>query len=81
MTESERIQILNEARQFYLAAPVLLPLLERRKNDTINRLLSRHRDGDTKYDTLVSELAVLTNLQNEINAKESTYRILEEKKK
>lgn len=80
MTAEERQEMLNEARQFYLAAPVLLPLLERRKVDTINKLMAKHRDGDTKYETLVSELAVLINLQSEINSKESTYRLLEAKK-
>jgi hypothetical protein len=81
MTEAEKVQMLTEARQFYIAAPILLPLLEKRKADALNRLIAKHRDGDNKYDTLVSEISVLTNLQHDINSKEAIYRTLEGNKK
>lgn len=76
MTEQER----NEARHFFLAAPILLPLLERRKKDAINRLMVKHREGDTRFDTLVAEIAVLTTLEAEINTKLKIYETLEAKK-
>jgi len=72
--------MLNEARRFYLAAPVLLPILEKRRNDVVNRLLAKHRDGDTNYVTLVTELAVITGIEKEISSKEAIYRAMEAKK-
>jgi len=77
MDESERIETLNEARQFYLAAPVMMPLIERRKRIAYERLLAKHRDGDTNVLNLVSELSVLNDLENEIRRKEETYKTME----
>lgn len=79
MTESERQEMLNEARRFYLAAPILIPILDKRILMTTNKLIAKHRDGDNNFITLVSELVVLTDIKNEINSKESTYRLLEGK--
>lgn len=78
MNEFERQKILTEARHFYLAAPVILPLLEKRRKYAYERLLAKHREGSTDYITLVSELAVLNDLEREITSKEQTYRMLEE---
>lgn len=79
MTEDEKINLKTEARLFYLAAPVILPLIERKKKHAYSRLMMKHREGSTEYQNIVAELAVLTDLENEINNKEQTYRAMEEK--
>lgn len=79
MTEHERIEAISEARIFALAAPVILPLIERRKKDALARLMQAHRSGRSDTATLVAELTVLSELEYEITQKELTYRALEER--
>lgn len=78
MTPQERENMLTEARTFYLAAPLILPLIERRKKYAMDRLMAKHRDGATDFLTLVSELAVLSDLEREITSKEQTYKLMED---
>lgn len=73
MKDEEKQRIMTEARHIYLAAPVLMPLIEKMKKVAFDRLMAKHRDGDTKYETLVSELSVLNNLEREINVKVQLY--------
>lgn len=81
MTSYEKEKLLVEARTFAIAAPLLMPMIERYKKSAIDRLMAKHRDGDTKYETLVAELAVLTRFESEFLQKENIYRTLEEKSK
>lgn len=80
MTDAEKHEMLTEARLFYLAAPLLQPMLDKREKIVINNLVMRHRDGSGKFDTLVAELAVIEGLKIEIDQKYKTYQTLEEKK-
>ena len=75
---AEREQLLNEARQFYLAAPLLHPLLAKRRELILVRILQQHREGRTDYTSLVAELAVISDLEREIRTKEQTYDALME---
>lgn len=70
---------LTEVRQYYLAAPVILPMLERFRRDALSRLMSQHFAGDMNFAPLVAELAVLQRIEIEFKGKEATYRQLEEK--
>ena len=74
MTQEE----LTEARIFALAAPTLLPLLERRKRVAFDRLRLAFREGKTDNTALVAELAVLSDLEQDIAQKASIYRTVEE---
>ncbi len=77
MTEDEIQNMKTEARLFYLAAPVILPLIERKKKNAYSRLMMKHKEGSSEYQNIVAELVVLTDLENEINNKEQTYRAME----
>jgi hypothetical protein len=77
MTESERQQMLTEARIYALAEPMLTPMLEKMKKETFQRLLSEHRQGNKDYSNLVAELNVITKLEMEINSKIQTYNTME----
>ena len=72
MTENEIQNLKTEARLFYLAAPVMLPLISTKKKNAYDRLMMKHREGSIEYHNIVAELAVLTDLENEINRKEQT---------
>lgn len=78
MTENERHNLLTEARQYQIAAPILLPILEKRKHIAMTKLMQKYREGATDYLTLVAELSVLTDLARELTSKESTFQLLEE---
>lgn len=79
MTDEERHREITETRQFYIGAPVILPLIQQRKRVAFERLMSKHKEGATDYLALVAELNVLNDLEREIIGKEQTYRALEEK--
>ena len=69
MTEEERRDMITEARHFSLAAPLIIPLIEKRRSLVLNRLYGQHRDGSTNYVGLVAELSVLRDLEQEIHQK------------
>jgi len=77
MTPEERTETIQEARIFHLAAPFVLPMLARRKKVAFDRLMGKHRDGSTDFLTLVSELAVLNDLERDIIQKSDMYKTLE----
>jgi hypothetical protein len=77
-SDEDRNRLITEARHFYTAAPVLLPLLEKRKRVAFDRLMLAHKEGKTDYIALVAELNVINDLEREILTKEQTYRSLEE---
>jgi len=69
-----------DAKTFYLAGPVLMPLLERMRKVAFERLMAKYRDGDQNTLNLVAELSVITNIMRDINQKDQFYRTLEEKR-
>ena len=77
MTEEEKTEMISEARIFALAAPIIMPIIERRKGDAIARLIQAHKAGITDTTALVAEVSVLSDLAQEINQKELIYQTLE----
>lgn len=73
MTPSE----LNEARHFYLVAPVVDPILAKKKELVLTGLINRHREGRTDFATLVAELVVISDLEREIRTKGQIYAAME----
>lgn len=80
MSMESREELLQEARIIALAAPVLMPLLEKRKKIAYERLLMEFRQGSTNYSNLVSELSVLSMLILEVEQKEQMIQTLGSKK-
>ena len=79
MTQEERNEMLRDARLISLAAPVVLPILEKRKRIALQKLISKHREGDTNTLTLISEITVLTDIESEIKQKVQIVETLGEK--
>ena len=77
LTDHEKIELIAEAKVFYLSAPVILPMIERRKREALGRLMQAHKSGRTDTATIVAELSAFTDLESEIKQKEQTYRTLE----
>ena len=80
LSDSERNAMLSEARLWATFAPHILPLIERRKKSAFERLMAKYASGTHDYVTLIAELRVLTDLENEIKGKENSIKMLEEKK-
>lgn len=76
MTQDERHDALTEARMFTLAAPVILPLLEKRKRFALGRLEQKFREGSTDFIALAAELTLLADLEREIRQKENIFNTL-----
>lgn len=70
---------LTEIRQFYLASPVILPLIARLKAEALMKLVAKQRDGDSNFAPLVAEIAVLTRIEMEFRQKEQMYQAMEAK--
>jgi hypothetical protein len=77
VSEEEKQDMLAEAKIFAIVSPTIIPLLHKRKKVAMDRLLSKYQNGQTDYLTLISEIAVLTDLEREITSKAETYSILE----
>ena len=77
MTDEERNDMIAEARVFALANPVVLPLIERRKREAHGRLIQSFKSGQTDNLSIVAEITVLTELENELKQKETLYNTLE----
>lgn len=80
MTPQEKQDALSEARLFALAAPVVLPLIEKRKKYATERLQMKFREGSTDFTTLVAEITTLADLEREIKQKELIYQTMEKQK-
>lgn len=78
MTENEREE-LQDLRLFAIAAPMLRPLLEKRKRAAFEQMRREFKDGRTDHTARVAELSVLADLETELNLKENHYRSLEER--
>lgn len=69
MTEAQKQAALTEARQLYVAAPIIMPLLERLSLNAYQRLISGFRNGDKDNLTLIAELSVIDALKSQIRSK------------
>jgi hypothetical protein len=76
IAKENRDDIIQEAKIFALIAPTILPLLARRKNEANGRLIQSYRSGKIDNLTIVAELSVLADLENEINQKRMLYDTL-----
>lgn len=77
----EETELLSEARIFSLAAPILLPLLEKRKKVAYEMLIRDHKAGKTDNVALVAQLAVLWDLEHDLKSKEAMYNSMVEKQR
>jgi len=78
MNNDERIEMIAEARVFALAAPVILPIIEKRKKEAFGRLMQAHKNGRVDTATIVAELSAFSDIEIEIKQKELMYRTLED---
>lgn len=78
MNEEERHETLAEARIFALSAPVILPIIEKRKRDALGRLMQAHKSGRIDTASIVAEISAYTDIEVEIKQKELIYRTMEE---
>jgi hypothetical protein len=76
IAKENRDDMIQEAKIFALIAPTILPLLARRKHEANGRLVQSYRSGKTDNLTIVAELSVLADLENEINQKRMLYDTL-----
>lgn len=77
VVHNNREEVIQEARIFAIIAPTVLPLIERRKKDANGRLLQNYRSGRMDNLTIIAELSVLTDLENEINQKRMLFDSLQ----
>lgn len=73
MTEAEhkKIEALQEQRVFSIAAPVILPLIERRKRIALEQLMSEFKQGQTNNLAKIAEITCLSDLEREIIMKQN----------
>lgn len=76
MTDAER-DALIELRTFAHAAPLVLPLIVKRRRIAFDLLMMDFKQGKTDNIARVAELNVLSDLEREITQKEQEYRTLE----
>lgn len=58
-----------EARQLSVAAPIIEPMLNRRKLAALQRLLGCHRDGKPVDTNAIAEIYIIEQLQHEMRSK------------
>lgn len=78
--EVERQQRISEARQFYIALPAMLPIVQRKRKAAYEKLLASYRGGELENANLIAELSVLDALEREITIQEQYYKEAGEKK-
>lgn len=76
--DSKKLQQLNEARVFQLAGNAIMPLLEKRKTNYMQRLLSEFRAGSREYGHLVAQISVLDDIISEVNRKQQESEFIQE---
>ena len=81
MTDSERQEIIQEARIFAIAAPTLMVLIEKRKKIATEMMMSDFRSGKTDHTARVAELTCLGDLEREIKQKEAVFNTMMERQK
>ena len=62
------IEKLSELRSFALAAPYLMPLLDRKKKAIMGKIIAAYR-CKSDLEGVAAELAVITDLENELKQK------------
>lgn len=60
---------LVEARQLHIAAPVIIPILDRLADHAYKKLLQEFRMGKTESVTLIAELSVIESIKYQIKQK------------
>ena len=80
MTPQERNEIAQEARVFYAIAPLVGPILAKRRANTIMRMRQAHQAGEKDHTALVAELSVIDEIADEITRKSNEYNSLLEDK-
>ncbi len=81
LNEEERRELILDAKAYYLAAPILVPMIERRKKVAQQKLLSAFREGRTDLLALVAEFAAFSAVEDEIRTREATYTQLDQQEK
>lgn len=70
MDEIKRGQMLEEAKRLQIAAPVLIPILEKRREYAIQKIIANFRDEKTNQQTgTIAELYTIDGILYEINTK------------
>lgn len=69
MNTEERAKILQEAKRFAIAEPVVRPMIESRKQSALLRLIRDFREGKLDNAAIVAEISVLDSIEREMNAK------------
>lgn len=77
MTESERTEMIQEARIFAISAPVILNLLGKRMKVATELMMRDFREGKTDHIARVAEITLLGDLEREIRQKEALYLTME----
>lgn len=78
MTEEQQ-QELQEAKTFAWAAPLVIPMIQRRMRSSLELLLSDFRAGKTDNLARIAELNAFYSLEKELTQKTEEYRTLEER--
>jgi hypothetical protein len=77
VTESERTEMIQEARIFAISAPVILNLLAKRMKVATELMMRDFREGKTDHIARVAEITLLGDLEREIRQKEALYLTME----
>jgi hypothetical protein len=75
-TGESREELIQEMKIYAIIAPTILPIIEKRKKEAQGRLIQSYRSGRVDNLTIVAELSVLSDLENEINQKRNIYDTL-----
>lgn len=80
MTEQEKQNQITEARQLYVAAPILIPMIDRMATSAYQRLIAGFRNGEKNRTAIIAELSVLENMKRTITSKMEILNEPKEKK-
>ena len=81
MTDSERNEIIQEARIFAIASPTLMVLLEKRRRIATEMMMADFRAGKVDHTARVAEITCLGDLEREIKQKEAIFNTMMERQK
>lgn len=77
MTDEKKRELIQELKIIAIASPVLIPLLEKRRKSSYEKLLSAFREGKTDLVSLTAELNAYESLLRDISNKHEDYNIME----
>lgn len=69
MIDYEQQQALVEARQLHIAAPVILPILERIEKSSYQKLIGDFQHGKLDNVATIAELSVIAKIKHQIRSK------------